>query len=216
TPLTVIESAAHNLAQGLVGDPERVKQYGQAIQTEGRRLSNLIQQTLGYAALQSGKQHYEFRAVSVTEVLDRAWSAFATVFEEGGWTVEKEISPDIPPVEADPQVLESAIKNLLSNALKYASQGKWLRITAKTAYKLRGKEVVIMVEDRGPGIDPGDLPHIFEPFYRGRKVIASSTSGAGLGLSLVAEHVQAHQGHVAAQNTKPRGARFTLYFPGVG
>ncbi|MGH9431087.1 MAG: sensor histidine kinase [Terriglobia bacterium] len=216
TPLTVIESAAHNLAQGFVDEPGRVKQYGEAIQTEGRRLSSLIQQTLGYAALQSGRQHYEFRPVAVTEVLDRAWAAFAPAFEEAGWAVERDVSPDIPPVEADPLVLESAIKNLFSNALKYASQGKWLRITARTAHKLRRKEVVISVEDRGPGIDPGDLPHIFEPFYRGRKVIASSTSGAGLGLSLVAEHLQAHQGHVAAQNAKPKGARFILYLPSSG
>ena len=216
TPLTVIESAAHNLARGLVGDPERVQQYGQAIQNEGRRLSNLIQQTLGYAALQSGRQHYEFMPVSVTEILDRAWTSFAPSFEEGGWVVEKEVSPDIPPVRADPQVLESAIKNLFSNALKYASQGKWLRITARPVHRWRGKEVVITVEDRGPGIDLGDLPHIFEPFYRGRKVVASATSGAGLGLSLVASHLLAHQGHVAAQNLKPRGVKFMLYLPCSG
>ena len=216
TPLTVIESAAHNLAQGLVGDPKRVEQYGQAIQNEGRRLSNLIQQTLGYAALQSGRQHYEFMPVSVTEILDRAWAPFAPSFEDGGWVVEKDVSQDIPPVKADPQVLESAIKNLFSNALKYASQGKWLRITARPVYRWRGKEVIITVEDRGPGIDRGDLPHIFEPFYRGRKVVASATSGAGLGLSLVAAHLLAHQGHVAAQNLKPRGVKFVLYLPCVG
>jgi len=216
TPLTVIESAAHNLAQGLVGDPGRIQQYGQAIQTEGRRLSNLIQQTLGYAALQSGRQRYEFRPVSVAEVLDRAWADFGPAFEENGWVVEKDLSRDIPPVNADPRVLESAIKNLLSNALKYASQGKWLRITARTAHRWRGKEIIISVEDRGPGIDLGDLPHIFEPFYRGRKVVASSTSGAGLGLSLVAEHLLAHQGHVAAQNLKPRGVKFILYLPCSG
>jgi signal transduction histidine kinase len=213
TPLAVIESAAHNLAHGLVEDPGRVKQYGQAIQTEGRRLSSMVQQTLGYAALQSGRQRYEFTSVSVPEVLDRAWAEFAAAFEETGWTVEKEISSDIPTVEADPRVLESAVKNLLSNALKYASQGKWVRISARTVHKLIGREVVISVEDRGPGIDPGDLPHIFEPFYRGRRVIASSTAGAGLGLSLVAEHLQAHQGRVAAQNAKPKGARFLLYLP---
>jgi two-component system sensor histidine kinase SenX3 len=216
TPLSVIESAAHNLAKGLVDNPERVQQYGQAIQTEGRRLSSLVQQTLGYAALQSGRQYYDFKPVSVREVVDRAWSAFAAAFKEGGWTVEWDVSEGIPQIQGDPFVLEGALKNLFSNALKYASPGKWLRITARTARRWRGKEVVISVEDRGPGIDVGDLPHIFEPFYRGRKVVASPTSGVGLGLSLVAEHISAHQGQVAAQNVKPKGVRFVLYLPCPG
>jgi len=121
----------------------------------------------------------------------------------------------LPPVLADAQALESAIKNLLHNALKYAAQGKHLTVSAHAAPNGKRKEVQLTVADRGPGIDPADLPHVFDPFYRGKKVWDSSVPGTGLGLSLVERHVQAHGGRITVETSPGQGTAFTLHLPAL-
>src|SRR5262249_46458211 len=79
----------------------------------------------------------------------------------------------------------------------------------------RRDEVQVSVSDRGRGIDAGDLPHIFEPFYRGRHAIDRQIDGSGLGLSLVKRIAEVHGGRVTAASTRGQGATFTLHIPGV-
>ena len=105
------------------------------------------------------------------------------------------------------------LRNLIGNALKYGAQGKWLSITARAARNR--KEVQITVADHGPGISSTDLPHIFEPFYRGQEVFGSQNSGAGLGLSLVERHIQAHKGRVTVETSEESGTAFTLHLPAL-
>ena len=210
TPLTVIQSAGFNLANGRVEEADRVRQYGAVIQTEGRRLSEMIEQMLSFAGLQSGRVRYDLAPTSLQEIIHRALEAYRAAFAEAGWQIEQEIQEKLPPVIADAQTLESAIKNLLHNALKYAASGKWLRISAREAVN---NEVLVTVEDHGPGIDTSDLPHIFEPFYRGQKVVASPIPGAGLGLSLLQRHLQAYGGRVTVQTSSGKGTVFTLHLP---
>ncbi|MGH9446755.1 MAG: histidine kinase dimerization/phospho-acceptor domain-containing protein, partial [Terriglobia bacterium] len=89
TPLTVINSAAFNLAMGKVDDANRVRQYGQAIQTESHRLSGLFGQTLAYAGIQAGSRQYDFKPVHVLEVVDSALAEYTSDFVSKGWQVEK-------------------------------------------------------------------------------------------------------------------------------
>jgi signal transduction histidine kinase len=216
TPLTVIQSTSYNLSKGVIQDPQRVRKYGDVIQGEARRLINQVEQMLSFAGIQSGRKLYDLRPVNVAEIIDRALAEYAPAFDEGGWQVEKNVSEVLPQVLADAQSLESAVKNLLENGLKYASQGKWLSIGARTEKNRKGTaEVQITVADHGPGIAPADLPHIFEPFYRGQEVLASSTSGAGLGLSLVERHIRAHHGQVTVQSSPKDGTAFTLHLPAL-
>ncbi len=211
TPLSVIQSAGFNLSHGVAVQSEKIQQYGTVIQTESKRLSDMLEQILNYAGIQSGGEHYQFQLTEVSPLLQKLLSEYQKTFEDKGWTVEQNIDEGLPPVLADIRALESAIRNLIENALKYASAGKWLRLTAATAHSR--KEVVVTVADRGPGIDPADLPHIFEPFYRGKKVLASSVPGAGLGLSLLQRYLKAHGGSVKLTNSPGGGASFTLYLP---
>src|SRR5260221_8575369 len=104
------------------------------------------------------------------------------------------------------------MKNLLENALKYAARGKWLSVSACATQARKGSEVQITVADRGPGIAPKDLPHIFEPFYRGQSV-AATTSGTGLGLCLVERDLRALGGSVTVQSAPGEGTSFTLHLP---
>jgi signal transduction histidine kinase len=216
TPLTVIQSTSYNLSNGVIQDPQRVRKYGDVIQGEARRLINQVERMLSFAGIQSGRKLYDLRPVDVALIVERALAEYATVFEEGGWQVEKKVEEDLPKVLVDAQTLESAINNLLENGLKYASQGKWLSVSARAVKNKKGAaEVQITVADRGPGIAQADLPHIFEPFYRGQGVLNSSTGGAGLGLNLVERHLRAHRGHVTVKSSPKDGTAFTLHLPAL-
>ncbi len=212
TPLTVIQSTSYNLSQGTIQDPSRVQQYGEVIQREARRLINQIERMLSFAGIQSGRRVYDAHPTNVTEIAERSFAEYAAAFAQEGWQIEKHFAADLPPVLTDGPALESALKNLFENALKYAAEGKWLSVSASAAHGPKGREVQITVADRGPGIAPRDLPHIFEPFYRGQNVVAT-TSGAGLGLCLVQRDLRALGGSVTVQSTTGEGTSFTLHLP---
>lgn len=212
TPLTVIQSTSYNLSQGTIKDPSRVQQYGEVIQREARRLINQVERMLSFAGIQSGRRVYDPQPTNVTEIAERSLAEYAVPFAEDGWQIEQHFAEDLPLVVTDGPALESALKNLFENALKYAAQGKWLSVSACTAQGRKGREVQITVADRGPGIAPKDLPHIFEPFYRGQSETAATTSGAGLGLCLVERDLRALGGRVTVQSA-PGGTSFTLHLP---
>ena len=212
TPLTVIQSTSYNLAQGTIQDPSRVQQYGDVIQREARRLINQIERMLSFAGIQSGRRVYDLQPTNVTEIAERSLAEYAVPFAEDGWQVEQHFEEDLPLVLTDGAELEIALKNLFDNALKYAARGRWLSVTACVAQGTKGREVQITVADRGSGIAPKDLSHIFEPFYRGQNV-AATTSGAGLGLSLVDRNLRALGGRVTVQSAPGDGTSFTLHLP---
>jgi len=213
TPLTVIQSTSYNLSQGTIQDPSRVQQYGDVIQREARRLINQVERMLSFAGIQSGRRVYDPQPTDVTEIAERSLAEYAVPFAEDGWQIEQHFAEDLPLVITDGPALESALKNLFENALKYAARGKWLSVSACAAQNTKGRKVQITVADRGPGIAPKDLPHIFEPFYRGQSVNAETTSGAGLGLCLVERSMRALGGRVTVQSAPGDGTSFTLHLP---
>jgi signal transduction histidine kinase len=215
TPLASIQSAGFNLSSGVVQEPGRVREYGALVRNEARRLTDLIEQVMSYAGIQSGVKHYELVPTEVPVMVERALAEFAPAFRDAGWQVEKKVEENIPPVFVEAPSVESAMKNLFANAIKYGGASRWLRITATCAPNGGRGEVQISVEDHGPGIDPADLPHIFEPFYRGQGVLASTVPGAGLGLSIVKRHIEAQGGRVSVESAKGKGARFTLHLPAI-
>jgi len=213
TPLTVIQSTSYNLSQGTIQDPSRVQQYGDVIQREARRLINQIERMLSFAGIQSGRRVYDPQPTNVTEVAERSLAEYTVAFAEDGWQIEQHFAEDLPQVLTDGPALESALKNLFENALKYAARGKWLSVSVCAAQSRKGREVQITVADRGPGIAPKDLPHIFEPFYRGQSETAATTSGTGLGLCLVERNLRALGGSVTVQSAPGDGTSFTLHLP---
>jgi signal transduction histidine kinase len=213
TPLTVIQSTSYNLSKGMIQDAVRVQQYGAVIQKEARRLIDQVERMLSFAGIQSGRKLYDLRPTRVGEIIDRALAEYDDALTENNWRVEKEIDRDLPLVLADAGALESSVKNLLENAVKYAAICKWLSVSARRAQDGSG-EVLITIADRGPGIPPKDLPHIFEPFYRGRRTDSSSQNGAGLGLCIVDRQMRAQGGHVTVESSSA-GTSFTLHLPAL-
>jgi signal transduction histidine kinase len=211
TPVAVICSAADNLAEGFVGTKDQVKEYGALIRNEGRRLAGMIEQILRFAAGQSRPARYAVEPVPVSEAVGRVVANISALPEAEGFTVEREIDADLPPVQADPAALNHCLENLILNALKYGGEKRWARVRASTVDG--GSRVRIGVEDRGEGIDPADLPHIFEPFYRGKSAQSAQIHGTGLGLSLARDIAEGMGGHLQASSEPGRGSTFTLELP---
>jgi signal transduction histidine kinase len=213
TPVSVISSAAENLADGVVESPPRVAQYGTLIRNEAQRLAAMIEQVLLFAATRADKRQYQPRPVPVAATVDSAVADLAPLTTANGFTVEKDVAPDLPPVMADPKALGRCLQNLMTNALKYGARGRWMAVRAQPGSGREEGEVLITVQDRGQGIEPGEIPHIFEPFYRGNAARVSQAHGAGLGLSLAKEAVEAMGGRLTVASRVGEGSAFTLHFP---
>lgn len=211
TPLAVIRSAGENLADGLVHDPQKARQYGAVISNEGRRLTEMVEQVLAFAGAQSGKGRYQFERADVAALIEGAVQAMQPQIREGGHSVECVVAPNLPPISADPAALRRSLQNLIGNAIKYGD-GR-VGVEARIQQSDAAAELAISVRDHGPGVDPADLPHLFEPFYRGRSAQAAQAHGSGLGLSLVRHTVQAHGGRVGVESRPGQGACFTIFLP---
>jgi len=213
TPVAVICSAADNLAEGFVGAKEQVREYGAVIRDEGRRLAGMVEQILHFAAGQSGRATYDLKPLPVSEAIAAAVSNLSGLPEAEGFTPELEIDPHLPLVAADAVALTRCLQNLIFNALKYGGESRWVRVRAEKVGSGDAPRVRISVEDRGMGIDAADLPHIFEPFYRGKAAQAAQIHGAGLGLSLVRDIAEALNGRLTVASAPGRGSTFTLDLP---
>lgn len=213
TPLAAVRSAGQNLADGVVSDPRQVKRYGALIEREGRRLSGMVSKVLEYAGIQSGNKTYRPETLAIGDVVDEALADCRWVLEEKGIEVQRDIAPDLPMVVADRAALRMAVQNLLDNAVKYAGAARWIGVRGHAhGVDPNGREVCLIVEDRGPGIQAEDRPHLFEPFYRGRDVAGGTIHGSGLGLSLVRHAVEAQHGSLNVV-TGPGGSAFTIRLP---
>jgi signal transduction histidine kinase len=212
TPVAVIHSAAGNLADGVVGDPSRVKRYGATIQTEARRLGETVERVLQLAGLGSGRP-LPMAPLSAAEVVREAVQHTALDAERAGVNVHVEIETDLPPLLGDAPSLRSAVQNLVGNAVKYAGDDRWVRVRVVRAGAAAGAEVRIAVEDHGAGLDADERRQVFEPFFRGKHAVANQIQGSGLGLSLVRRIVDAHGGRVELASEPGRGSTFTICLP---
>jgi signal transduction histidine kinase len=145
--------------------------------------------------------------VDVESVVDEAVGACRWMAEEQSVVVEAHIDRSLPLVDGDIASLARAVQNLIANAIRHGAAGRWVGIRAVAD----DRSVVITIEDRGPGIAARDLPHLFEPFYRGRG--SDRVRGSGLGLTIVKQIAVAHGGSVAAERRRDGGAIFTLRLP---
>lgn len=208
TPLAVISSAGQNLADGVAAKEEQVKRYGGLIRDQGRRLSEMVEQVLRFAGISAGRLDLRPETVEVDSLIQRAIADSEPDLAAAGVTLTQQIDVDLPAVHADAAATIHCLRNLLSNAAKYGA-GSPVGVKASSDQRT----VEIRVEDQGPGIDPVDLPHVFEPFYRGRRAIADQIHGTGLGLSLVRKLIEAQGGTVSVESEPGKGTSFAIRMP---
>src|ERR1041384_1343586 len=215
TPLAVIHAISENLADGLITEQQQIQQCGEVIRNDTRRLAGMVEQVLEYAGASRIKNLYQPHAVDVKELIEQAVESNPMLATKGDWQVEKDYGTGELNALADRAALASAVRNIIDNAVKYGGDRRWIGISARPSPNGGTPMIEITIEDRGIGIPQSDLPHIFDPFYRGPEVVASQVHGNGLGLSLVKNIVEAHGGTISVSSVPGEGSSFSLSLPAV-
>ena len=205
TPVTALIGLAESLA--LMPTPVRDVQAetAQAIVDQARRMSQLIDNLLEMARLQSGEVHLRRDWQSIEEVVGSALRFARPALS--GRRVEVALQPDLPLVEFDAVLIERVVCNLLENAGKHTEPGSSVRVSAR----LRDAALEVCVADDGPGVPPGQEDAVFEKFVRVDS--ASSTPGVGLGLAISRAIVEAHGGRIGVARGAAAGAQFCFTLP---
>lgn len=211
TPLTVIRLAADNLKKGMVANSDQAIRYGEIIYSHSSELSKMIEETLQVARMRSAALTCHCTLVATEQIVKDALADNESALRQASMEVELDVAPGLPPLYADARLIQRSLHNLIQNVLKYAAAGRWMAIRGRKVTRTEGERVQISVEDRGPGISPHDLPHIFEAFYRGKQDDSSQIPGVGLGLTLVKQVVEAHQGAVEVETAGI--TRFSIFLP---
>ena len=206
TPLAVICSAGENLADGVVADAAQVKSYGALIQTEGRRLGDMVERVMEFAGISSGASIRARADVDVAKIVADAVHGVSADAVARDITVTVHPDGTLPTVTGDADALRSAVQNIVGNAVKYSRNGGAVDVTTHAHDGI----VQIRVADRGLGIDADDLPHILEPFYRGRRAVDAQVRGTGVGLSVVRHVIAAHHGTIAVDSRVGEGTTVTV------
>ncbi len=212
TPLAVISSAADNLADGVVDNPDQLTRYGKVIKKQAAQLARLVEQILLFAAIRKDRLNYTMRPLAVDDVVATALNDAAEVIHGAGFQVQQSLEPGLPPVLGDTAAISQCLQNLITNAVKYGGADRWIGVRAgRGEDEGHGTEVHISVEDHGDGISSAELQRIFEPFYRSPAATAAQIHGSGLGLALARNIAEALGGHLTAASEPGKGSCFTLH-----
>ena len=206
TPLAGIKAVVETLRDGALEDPAVAGEFLERVDAEVDRLVQLVEELLQLSRIESGATPLALSEVSPRELLKGSVERFRHQAERAGVTLTL-VAPDLPPLRADPERLGQAVGNLIHNALKFTSPGGEVTVGAAQ----RDGALQITVADTGSGIDPADLPRIFERFYVADR--SRSRRGTGLGLAIVKHVVRAHGGRVSAASRLGHGSTFTIELP---
>jgi two-component system phosphate regulon sensor histidine kinase PhoR len=209
TPLTSIRMFVETLQLGRLQDPQRQHEALEIVADETARLSALIIRLLDWARMESGRRTYELTRQPLGPILDAALQAFEPQMLHQTVHLTREIPARLPTVMADRAALSEAILNLLNNAYKYTGPEKRIRFSVR----VDGPSVTISITDNGPGIQPRDLKHVFDKFYRASDPLSRTIEGTGLGLAMVKHIVIGHGGRVSAVSEMGHGATFNVVLP---
>jgi two-component system phosphate regulon sensor histidine kinase PhoR len=209
SPLTSIRLLMERLASGRLRAPSMAGEYHDAINRETDRLERLVNRVLESQKIQSGEKTFHLVPSSVVEIAESAIWRLRPQAESKSIAVDLELGGEVPKVAIDKASITDALDNLLDNAIKYSPANSRIQI------KVERREGFVCVEvcDQGIGIDPDDLPRIFDRFYRGRRGDLENVQGTGLGLALVKAAAEGHGGTIRVSSSPGRGARFCLRLP---
>ena len=210
TPLASIRVFGEFLKMGRVREGEKIREYGEYIETESRRLTQLINNILDFSKIESGQKTYHFEAADVEAVVAETLKTFTVRLEQSGFAINFDApQTQLPLAVMDHDAIAQAFINLLDNAVKYSGDARIInvRLGQHAGY------VTISVTDYGIGIAHDEHGKVFEKFYRVGNALVHDVKGSGLGLSIVHHIIEAHRGHVTVESTPGNGSTFTIHLP---
>jgi two-component system phosphate regulon sensor histidine kinase PhoR len=210
TPLASIRVFGEFLRLGRFGDVGKAREYGDYIETESRRLTQLINNILDFASIESGHKTYQFERRDVREVVSQTLKTFEIRVRQSGFHIRLEGADiPLPMARIDAGAIAQSLSNLLDNAVKYS------RDSGDITVALRREEdfVVISVRDQGIGIPRDEQRKIFDRFHRVSTGLVHDVKGSGLGLAIVRHIVEAHRGRVTVESRPDEGSTFSIYLP---
>ncbi|KAA3656413.1 MAG: sensor histidine kinase, partial [Chloroflexi bacterium] len=194
------------------GVPEKLPHYLSVLDKEAGRLEQLIEGILNYSNLLIDKDDLEFCAVNFSQIVSDIVASLDSDIEKHQLTLHKNIDQSVPPINGSAEQLKLLVSHLVVNAIKYSKQGT---ITISVKSHDADKAVCLEVVDDGIGISPNEQNHIFERFYRGQKIGQSNIPGIGMGLAIVKEIVDIHNGRINVTSKKDVGSTFRIWLPTV-
>ncbi|MEW5868661.1 MAG: ATP-binding protein [Chloroflexota bacterium] len=207
TPVALIKGYVSTLRRKDASwDRQVVQDSLEVIEEEADRLTELIENLLNASRLQAGALSINLSDVAMDALARRIAERFET--QTRLHTIVVDFPAQFPVILGDEERLAQVLSNLVSNAIKYAGEGGEIRVSGQ----IRPEQVVVCVSDQGPGIDAGDIPHVFDRFYRATGA-SRTTKGAGLGLYLARAVVEAHGGHIWVDPKPGDGARICFSLP---
>ena len=209
TPLHSIRGFVKLILDGKVPDEETQREFLSIVDEQSQHLSNLVSSILDTAAMESGETSFEMQPVSMGEVIDKVVVKLQKIADYREIVVEAGLPETLPPIQGDPEKLEQVVTNLVHNAIKFSPKGGKVRITART----ENSSMLVQVIDHGIGIPPGDIPSLFQKFFKVHGSMPWASSGTGLGLYIVKQIVEAHRGQVWVESEQGEGSTFILELP---
>jgi signal transduction histidine kinase len=211
TPLTSATVIMEALADGLVSDPQTTERYLQTAKRDLRVLGLLIDDLSLLAQIDAGGLQLARRVGSLGLLVSELADSFSLQARQKGVNLLAETEEGMEPLAFDALQVRRAFTNLLDNAVRHAREGGTVRVQACS----NSEGAWIQVWNDGPPIDPSDLPHVFDRFYRSDRSRSRMTGGAGLGLAITKAIVEAHGGQITVESRADHGTHFVLTLPGV-
>jgi len=210
TPLASVRAIIEALADGVVDDPETVTRYLRTAKRDIDALTRLLDDLFELAQIDAGGMRLDRQPNSIGDLISDTLESCSRQAADKGIRLSGAVAPGCDPLLFDAQQIGRVLFNLVENAIRYSPRGAQVEVRAHPV----GGAVEVTVSDTGDGIAPGDLPHIFEQFYRGEKSRNRATGGSGLGLAIARGLVEAHGGAIRVTSEPGQGTCFTFTLPG--
>lgn len=203
TPLTIIRGKLEGMVDGIYPPDEA---HVAPVLEETYVLERLVEDLRLLTLAESRQLHFDLKPVQLGEVAQHVADLFEAEAAEKNITLAVAAAPDLPTVTADPQRVEQVVGNLVSNALRYVPEQRRVTISVRPCEA----GVELAVSDNGPGVSEAELPKIFDRFWRGEKSRARLAGGAGLGLAIARQLVEAQGGSIHARRAEEGGLRVEI------
>jgi signal transduction histidine kinase len=209
TPLFSLRGYLEGFERGLAASPEKAAHYIAVCRQKADQLERLIADLFAYAKVEYLTPALQQEPLELGVLLRRTVEGARARAQARGVTLELDGTLEACPTRGDEYLLERAVENLLENALRYTPPGGVIKVS----WRCVAERVVFTVADTGPGIPAAEMPHLFDPLFRGETSRNRQTGGAGLGLAIALRALIASGGDLVARNREGGGAEFTGWLP---